>query len=77
MVDSFLSTRPRLNVTPAQFAIAWLRHQENVVVIPKSSRRDRIQETYTALDIALSEADLGALDQAFPPPVRSQPLEMP
>lgn len=66
----------RLNVTPAQVAIAWLLHQENVVVIPKSSRRDRIQENYAALDIALSEADLDALDQAFPPPVRSQPLEM-
>ena len=66
----------RLNVTPAQVAIAWLLHQENVIVIPKSSRRDRIQENYAALDIALSEADLGALDQAFPPPVRSQPLEM-
>lgn len=66
----------RLNVTPAQVAIAWLLHQENVVVIPKSSRRDRIQENYAALDIALSETDLNALDQAFPPPVRSQPLEM-
>lgn len=66
----------RLNVTPAQVAIAWLLHQENVVVIPKSSQRDRIQENYAALDIALSQADLDALDQAFPPPVRPQPLEM-
>lgn len=66
----------RLNVTPAQVAIAWLLHQENVVVIPKSSRCDRIQENYAALNIALSQDDLDALDQAFPPPVRSQPLEM-
>jgi diketogulonate reductase-like aldo/keto reductase len=65
----------RLNVTPAQVAIAWLLHQD-VVVIPKSSQRDRIQENYAALDIALSQDDLNALDQAFPPPVRSQPLEM-
>jgi diketogulonate reductase-like aldo/keto reductase len=66
----------RLNVTPAQVAIAWLLHQENVVVIPKSSRQDRIQENYAALDITLSNMDLAALDQAFPPPIRSQPLEM-
>jgi diketogulonate reductase-like aldo/keto reductase len=66
----------RLNVTPAQVAISWLLHQENVVVIPKSSRRDRIQENYAALDITLSQADLAALDEAFPPPARSQPLEM-
>lgn len=76
MVDSFLSTRPRLNVTPAQFAIAWFLHQENVVVIPKSSRRDRIQENCAALDVTLSQADLSALDGAFPPPVRSQALKM-
>lgn len=66
----------RLNITPAQVEIAWLLHQENVVVIPKSSRRDRIQENYAALDIHLSRAELDALDQAFPPPVRSQPLEI-
>lgn len=65
----------RLNVTPAQVAIAWLLHQD-VVVIPKSSQRDRIQENYAALEITLSQADLKALDEAFPPPVRSQPLEM-
>ena len=40
------------------------------VVIPKPSQQDRIQGNYAALDIALSEADLNALDQAFPPPVR-------
>jgi diketogulonate reductase-like aldo/keto reductase len=66
----------RLNVTPAQVAIAWLLHQENVVVIPKSSQCDRIQENYDALAITLSEADLAALDEVFPPPTRSQPLAM-
>ncbi len=66
----------RLNVTSAQVAIAWLLHQENVVVIPKSSRCDRIQENYDALAITLSEADLAALDEVFPSPTRSQPLEM-
>ncbi len=66
----------RLNVTSAQVAIAWLLHQENVVVIPKSSQCDRIQENYDALAIRLSEADLAALDEVFPPPTRSQPLAM-
>ena len=66
----------RLNVTPAQVAIAWLLHQENVVVIPKSSQCDRIQENHAALDITLSKTDLAALDEIFPPPTRSQPLAM-
>jgi diketogulonate reductase-like aldo/keto reductase len=66
----------RLNATPAQIAIAWLLHQDNVVVIPKSSQRDRLQENHAALEITLSQADLAALDEAFPPPTRSHPLEM-
>jgi diketogulonate reductase-like aldo/keto reductase len=66
----------RLTATPAQIAIAWLLHQDNVVVIPKSSQRDRIQENHAALEMTLSQADLVALDEAFPPPTRSQPLEM-
>jgi diketogulonate reductase-like aldo/keto reductase len=66
----------QLKVTPAQVAIAWLLHQENVIVIPKSSRRDRIQENYAALDISLTETDLNALDAAFPRPRQPQPLQM-
>jgi diketogulonate reductase-like aldo/keto reductase len=66
----------RLNVTPAQVAIAWLLHQEDVVVIPKSSRRSRVQENRAALDVALSDADLDALNEAFPQPRQPQPLQM-
>jgi len=66
----------QLKVTPAQVAIAWLLHQENVIVIPKSSRRDRIQENYAALEISLTETDLSALDKAFPRPRQPQPLQM-
>jgi len=66
----------RLNVTPAQVAIAWLLHQEDVVVIPKSNRRSRVQENRAALDVALSDADLDALNGAFPPPRQPQPLQM-
>jgi len=66
----------RLNVTPAQVAIAWLLHQEDVVVIPKSSRRSRVQENRAALDVALSDVDLDALNEAFPQPRQPQPLQM-
>ena len=34
----------RHNVGPNQVALAWLLHQDNVIVIPKSSRRDHIEE---------------------------------
>lgn len=63
-------------VTPAQIAIAWLLHQEEVIVIPKSSRLEHVEQNRAALDLKLSVEELTALDAAFPPPSRSVPLEM-
>jgi diketogulonate reductase-like aldo/keto reductase len=63
-------------VTAAQVAIAWLLHQENVIVIPKSSRIDHVEQNYAALNLKLSAEELAALDAAFPPPTKIVPLEM-
>ncbi len=62
--------------TPAQIALAFLLAQPNVVVIPKSSRPKRIDENLGALEVELTQADLAALDEAFPPPTRKTGLEM-
>ena len=63
-------------ITPAQLALAWLLHQDGVVVIPKAGKLKHIDENAAALDIALTPADLAALDRAFPPPKAKRPLEM-
>lgn len=63
-------------VTAAQVAIAWLLHQDNVIVIPKSSRIDHVEQNRAALDLKLSAEDLTALDAAFPRPAKPVPLEM-
>jgi len=63
-------------VTAAQVAIAWLLHQENVIVIPKSSRIDHVEQNYAALNLKLSDEELATLDAAFPPPTKLVPLEM-
>jgi diketogulonate reductase-like aldo/keto reductase len=73
---SLIAIAHQLNVTPAQIAIAWLLHQDDVVVIPKSSRRDRIQENFAALNLKLGESELATLDEAFPRPRQPQPLQM-
>nr|WP_245579056.1 aldo/keto reductase [Inquilinus limosus] len=64
----------RHDVAPATVALAWLLTRQGVVAIPKSSRVDRLRDHRRALDIVLDEADLAALDQAFPPPRRKMPL---
>ncbi len=63
-------------VTAAQIAIAWVLHQDNVIVIPKSSRIDHIEQNYNTLNLKLSADELAILDTAFPPPTQPIPLEV-
>jgi diketogulonate reductase-like aldo/keto reductase len=64
------------NVTTAEIAIAWLLHQDQVIVIPKSSNIAHVEKNRAALDLKLTTEELGILDAAFPAPRRSVPLEM-
>ena len=63
-------------MTPAQAALAWLLANDDVIVIPKTSRRERLKENLGALDHRLTATQLAELDRLFPPPTRSRPLEM-
>jgi diketogulonate reductase-like aldo/keto reductase len=63
-------------MTPAQVAIAWLLAQEDVIVIPKTGQRARVEENAAALDLTLTPAQLRDLDAIFPPPDGPTPLEM-
>ena len=64
------------SATPAQLALAWLLAQEDVIVIPKASRLDHVEENRAAADLQLTKDDLAALDAAFPRPAKRRPLEM-
>lgn len=63
-------------VTPAQVAIAWLLHQDHVIVIPKASQIAHVEQNRAALDLKLTPEELDALNAAFPPPSRPTSLEM-
>jgi diketogulonate reductase-like aldo/keto reductase len=66
----------RHGMTPAQAALAWLLAREDVIVIPKTGRRERLRENLGALEIALTAAQLGELDEIFPPPKGASALQM-
>lgn len=66
----------RYGMTPAQAALAWLLKADDVIVIPKSAHRVRLQENLAGLDIRLTAAQLAELDGLFPPPAGLRPLEM-
>jgi aryl-alcohol dehydrogenase-like predicted oxidoreductase len=53
--------------SPVQLALAWLLHQgDDVVPIPGTKRVKYVEENAAAAEIALSEAQLAALDDALP-----------
>ena len=56
--------------TPAQLALAWLLAKgEDIVPIPGSKRRSRVEENVGAADVSLSVEDVATLDAIAPPGV--------
>jgi len=51
----------RVGRTPAQVLLRWCV-QRDLVVIPKSTHRDRIEGNGRLFDFALSDEDMAALD---------------
>jgi aryl-alcohol dehydrogenase-like predicted oxidoreductase len=53
--------------SPAQLALAWVLAQgQDIVPIPGTKRRSRLDENLGALDVQLSEADLASIAEIFP-----------
>ena len=52
---------------PAQLALAWLLAQgEDIVPIPGTKRRERLEENLRAVEIELSGEDLRRIEQVAP-----------
>jgi len=62
--------------TPAQIALAWLLAADDIIVIPKTGNRMRLEENVRALEQPLTAEQLTELNHLFPPPDRPQPLEI-
>jgi diketogulonate reductase-like aldo/keto reductase len=60
----------------AQIALAFLLRRKQAIVIPKAGRVEHVRENHASLDIALTPAELAAIDKAYPPPRRKAPLDM-
>jgi aryl-alcohol dehydrogenase-like predicted oxidoreductase len=54
--------------TPAQLALAWLLRQgDDVAPIPGTRRPRRVEDNAAAADVELTDEQLRALDETFPP----------
>lgn len=64
------------DVTPGQIAVAFVLSQDGTISIPKATRQDHLLENREALNIELTEDELAALDEVFPPPRGKAALEI-
>lgn len=68
LVDAVRALASGKGCTPAQLALAWaLAQGEDIVAIPGTRRRTRLEENLGALEVRLSDADRAALARIFPP----------
>ena len=56
--------------------LAFLLARPGVVPIPRTGRAEHTAENAEALTLTLTDAELAALDRAFPAPTRKVPLDM-
>ena len=66
----------RHGATPAQVCLAWVLRQPGVLAIPKAADPEHVRANAAALDLTLDDADLRAIDAAFPPPASKRPLAL-
>ncbi len=67
LVEALRGVAAHRGATVAQAAIAWvLSRGTDIVPLVGARRRDRLGEALGALDLALSEQDLAAIEQAVP-----------
>jgi aryl-alcohol dehydrogenase-like predicted oxidoreductase len=68
LVDKVKALATDKNCSPAQLALAWVLAQgEDVLAIPGTKKRSRLDENLGALDVTLSGDELAAIDAIFPP----------
>ncbi len=75
-LGKLISIAERHAASPAQVALAWLLHQDQVMVIPKSADPVHVRQNALARDIQLDAGDLAQLDGMFPPPAGESYLPM-
>jgi diketogulonate reductase-like aldo/keto reductase len=51
------------DATPAQVALAWLAHQDRVVLLPRSTDPDRRRENLAALELDLRDEETRRIDE--------------
>ncbi len=67
LVDRVKEIASEKGVTSGQLALAWLLYQgEDIVPIPGTKRREYLEENARAVDVELTDEDLGRIEEVAP-----------
>lgn len=67
VVDQLRTLAREKECTPAQLALAWiLRRHDDVVPIPGTSSRERLEENVAAVNVRLTREDLASIERVSP-----------
>jgi aryl-alcohol dehydrogenase-like predicted oxidoreductase len=67
VVDRLRTLAREKGCTPAQLALAWiLRRHDDVVPIPGTSSRERLEENAAAVNVRLTREDIASIEQVSP-----------
>ena len=67
LADKVREISDEKGVTPGQLALAWLLRQgDDIVPIPGTKRRERLEENAAAADVTLTDEDLKRIEEAVP-----------
>ena len=66
----------KYGATPAQIALAWAMRDGNTIAIPRTGRKEHAVSNAGADTLELTAEDCAAIDRAFPPPTRKEPLHI-
>ena len=68
LVDKLQALADEKRITAAQLALAWLLHKgDDIMPIPGTRRRTRLEENWHALDVRLSEDDVEEIEEIASP----------
>jgi aryl-alcohol dehydrogenase-like predicted oxidoreductase len=67
LADAVIAMANRKGCTPAQFALAWLLRQPDVIPIPGTSNVRHLEENAGAVDCTLGDEEVQEIDRILPP----------
>ena len=66
IADRLREIADRKKCSPAQLALAWLLTRPDVIPIPGTSSRARLEENVRAADVELSDGDIASIEDMLP-----------